>query len=98
LPCVAEIFPQLLEAQADEHDTPSCSVAISLAAQGLFVNDMAVRWAGQLLYELFSNGRLSQHGVVVNLHTKRAGPIEVDLQVWRRFGVRRRRPRGLVTT
>lgn len=95
LPCVTELFPQLLSDATPEDNTPSCSVAISLAAQGLFVNDMAVRWAGQLLYELFSEGRLRQHGVVVNLTAKRAGPIEVDPQVWRRFGVRRRRPRGL---
>jgi hypothetical protein len=32
---------------------------VSLASQGLFVNDVAVRFAAQLLYELFSTGRLS---------------------------------------
>ena len=94
LPCVTELFPQLLEAATGQDDAPSCSVAISLAAQGLFVNDMAVRWAGQLLYQLFSQGRLRHHGVVMNLSAMRAGPIDVDPDVWRRFGVKRRRPRG----
>lgn len=94
LPCVTELFPQLLDASREEDAGPSCSVRVSLAAQGLFVNDMVVRWAAQLLYELFSQGRLRQHGAIVNLQAKRAAPIDVDPGVWRRFGVKRRRPRG----
>jgi PRTRC genetic system ThiF family protein len=97
LPCVTELFPQLLEAGTPEDDVPSCSVAISLAAQGLFVNDMGVRWASQLLYLLFSQGRLRHHGVVMNLQAMRAGPIDVDPEVWRRFGVKRRRPRPVAS-
>lgn len=85
LPCVTELFPTLLDA-ADEPDAPSCSVRVSLATQGLFVNDVAVRFAAQLLYELFSQGRLRQHGVVVDLASKRSGPIEVDHGAWARFG------------
>lgn len=92
LPCVTELFPQLLDSSRLEDDTPSCSVAISLASQGLFVNDMAVRWGAQLLYELFSEGCIRHHGVVVNLQSKRAGPIDIDPDAWRRFGMRRRRP------
>ncbi len=93
LPCVTELFPQLLE-ESQEDDAPSCSVRISLQSQGLFVNDMAVRWASQLLYELFQ-GPIKQHGVLVSLAAKRAGPIEVNPAVWRRFGIKRRRPRGM---
>ena len=95
LPCVTELFPQLLDEGIKEDATPSCSVRMSLASQGLFVNDIVVRWAGQFLYELFSTGLLRQHGVVVNLDAKRCGPIDVDPAVWKRFGVQRRRPRGL---
>lgn len=94
LPCVTELFPQLLE-DREEDVAPSCSVRISLQSQGLFVNDMAVRWASQLLYELFQ-GPIKQHGVLVNLSSKRAGPIDVNPSVWRRFGLKRRKPRGLV--
>lgn len=93
LPCVTELFPQLLD-EVQEDDTPSCSVRISLRSQGLFVNDVAVRWASQLLYELFQ-GPIRHHGVLVNLAAKRSGPIDVNPAVWRRFGVRRRKPRGL---
>ncbi|MDP3539135.1 MAG: PRTRC system ThiF family protein [Ferribacterium limneticum] len=86
LPCVTELFPELLDASVPDDNRPSCSVRVSLVSQGLFINDVAVRFAAQLLYELFSKGRLDQHGVVVNLDSKRTGPIEVDPKTWARFG------------
>ena len=95
LPCVTELFPELLDADVPDDDRPSCSVRMSLASQGLFVNDMAVRFAAQLLYELFSRGHIAAHGVVVNLDSKRSGPIEVDPGTWARFGVRRVDDRSL---
>lgn len=88
LPCVTELFSELLDANVPDDNRPSCSVRVSLASQGLFINDVAVRFAALLLYELFSKGRLSQHGVVVNLDSKRVGPIEVDQKTWARFGFR----------
>jgi PRTRC genetic system ThiF family protein len=56
LPCVTELFPELLDEAVPDDNRPSCSVRVSLASQGLFVNDVAVRFAAQLLYELFSTG------------------------------------------
>jgi hypothetical protein len=80
-------------------NAPSCSVRMSLAMQGLFINDVAVRYAAQLLYELFSKGRLAQHGVLVNLASKRSGPIDVDPVAWRRFGYAAQgAPAGAVAT
>lgn len=86
LPCVTELFPELLDETVSDDNRPSCSVRVSLASQGLFVNDVAVRFGAQLLYELFSMGRLTEHGVMVNLGSKRSGPIEVDPRAWQRFG------------
>ncbi|CAN5661630.1 hypothetical protein BH11PSE8_BH11PSE8_24560 [soil metagenome] len=86
LPCVTELFPELLDETVPDDNRPSCSVRVSLASQGLFVNDVAVRFAAQLLYELFSKGGISEHGVMVNLDSKRSGPIEVDPRTWQRFG------------
>jgi len=88
LPCVTELFQELLDEATPEDNQPSCSVRVSLASQGLFVNDVAVRFAAQMLYELFSKGRLSAHGVLINLDSKRTGPIEVDPRTWARFGFR----------
>lgn len=86
LPCVTELFPELLDESMADDNKPSCSVRVSLSAQGLFINDVAVRFGAQLLYELFSKGRLGQHGAVINLDSKRVGPIEVDPRTWERFG------------
>lgn len=92
LPCVTELFPELLDAPTPEDHQPSCSVRMALASQGLFVDDVAVRFAAQLLYELFSTGRLSAHGVVVHPASKRSGPLEVDPRTWARFGFRHPEP------
>ena len=86
LPCVTELFPALLDQSIPDDNRPSCSVSMSLAAQGLFINDVVVRFASHLLYELFSKGRVAQHGVLINLDSKRCGPIDVDPSAWRRFG------------
>lgn len=86
LPCVTELFPELLDESVPDDNAPSCSVRMSLAMQGLFINDVAVRYAAQLLYKLFSKGRLTQHGVLINLASKRSGPIDIDPVAWRRFG------------
>jgi PRTRC genetic system ThiF family protein len=94
LPCVTELFPELLDPDAPDDNRPSCSMRMSLASQGLFVNDVAVRFAAQLLYELFSKGRITAHGVVVNLDSKRSGPIEVDPRTWERFGFRHAEDQG----
>lgn len=86
LSCVTELFPELLDVSVADDNTPSCSMHMSLDSQGLFINDVAVRYAPQLLYELFSNGWIRQHGVLINLGSKRRGPIAVDPSAWSRFG------------
>lgn len=78
LPCVTELYPELLHAAQPDANEPSCSVRLSLASQGLFVNDFAVRHAAQLLYELFSRGCLSHQGVIFNLDTKKCAPIPLN--------------------
>lgn len=86
LPIVAELFPQLLSRAGVKANTPSCSVAISLQSQGLFINDIVARTAMNTLYRLFARGHLSYHGGLINLDTLRVNPIAVDPDVWARFG------------
>jgi len=86
LPVVTDLYPEILDASIPDDNQPSCSVRMSLASPGLFVNDAVVTFACQLLYQLFSQGRLSVHGAVINLDTFRTAPIEVKAEVWRRFG------------
>ncbi|WBS00135.1 PRTRC system ThiF family protein [Pseudoduganella sp. SL102] len=77
LRCVTERYPELLDDTAQEDDTPSCSVRMSLASQGLFINDVAARYAAQLLFELFTSGGIESQGVVIDLQAKRAAPMRL---------------------
>jgi PRTRC genetic system ThiF family protein len=78
LRCITECYPELLDTDLPEDDTPSCSVRMSLASQGLFINDVVVRFAAQVLYELFSSGGLSANGVVCNLAEKKSLPMAIE--------------------
>lgn len=86
LPCVTELFPDLLDASVQDDVTDSCSLPIALASQGLFINDLVVSWAAHLLFELFSCGQLSAHGVFCNAAAKRTSPIPVSVDAWGRYG------------
>lgn len=96
LPCVTELFGELLEDGGTENAAPSCSLRLSLASQGLFVNDFAVRNAVQLLYRLFSQGCIENHGVIFNTKSLYSRPIAVDPQVWCRFGFQSAEPSALL--
>jgi PRTRC genetic system ThiF family protein len=83
LPCITELYPDLLDPDIVEENTQSCSVRLSLATQGLFVNDIVARYAAQLLYELFSCGQLTAHGVYCNLKAQRAAPLLIEPDSWK---------------
>lgn len=97
LPCVTELYPELLVPEK-EIPAPSCSARLSLSAQGLFVNDLAARYASQLLYQLFTAGRLHHHAVLFNLASQRSVPIDVDPAAWHRFGIDRAMPAPLASS
>lgn len=77
LPCVTEIFPELLDATIPEDDKPSCSLAESLEKQDLFINDHVSRWALHLLWTLFRRGAIEYHGYFVNLQSGSVNPLPV---------------------
>ena len=77
LPCVTELFSELLDAAIPDDNKPSCSVPMSLAAQGLFINDVVVALRHTCSMSC-SKGRIAQHGVLINLDSKRSGPIHLD--------------------
>ncbi len=85
LPLPTELFAEL-RSTAPETNTHSCSLRISLQSQGLFVNDFVARASMQVLYRLFTRGRIETHGAFLNLDTYRMSPIPIDAAVWRRMG------------
>lgn len=91
LPHAGEIFPQLIDTALDalEDDTPSCSLAQALEKQSLFINPAVSLFAANLLWQLFTKGEIEHHGAFVNLEKATVLPMEIDQEVWARFGVRR---------
>lgn len=86
LPFVTDLFPELKQEPDHEDNAQSCSLAISLASQGLYINDFVSRIAAHILYRLFSRAALHWHGAMVNLDSLRMTPIAIDEKVWKRFG------------
>jgi PRTRC genetic system ThiF family protein len=80
LPCVTELFPDLMDEDFDETDEPSCSMVDALKKQSLFVNRMTSAYALDLLWELIKDGKVDNQGCYFNLRTRTAQPI--PLRVW----------------
>lgn len=89
LPHVGEMFPDLIDSAKDEQedDTPSCSLAEALEKQSLFVNTAMALFASNLLWQLFTEGAIDNHGAFINLKDTRVTPLEISHDTWARFGV-----------
>lgn len=75
LPTVEQIFKNLN--RMDRKDKPSCSVRESLLVQDLCVNSMMAEWGKKLIWNLFSEFRISHRGVFINLKTLTTNPINI---------------------
>lgn len=80
LPCVTELFPELMDEDFDETNEPSCSMVDALRKQSLFVNRAVSAYALDLLWELIREGTVDNQGCYFNLRTRTAQPI--PLKVW----------------
>lgn len=85
LPLPSDLVPGLVDG-AEDLETPTCSVAASVARQGVFVNQMAATLALQMLDTLLRTGQIAWHGAFFNLETLRVQRIPVDPKVWTAMG------------
>lgn len=85
LPLPTELLPELVDGEEDV-ETPTCSVRASIARQGLFLNQQVATWGLDILFRLFTKGRLSWHGVFINTDNAAVTRITVDPATWKRFG------------
>ncbi|HQR21913.1 MAG TPA: PRTRC system ThiF family protein [Burkholderiaceae bacterium] len=88
VPMVHELLPEVADTSRPEINRHSCSLAVSLASQGLFINDFVARIALELLRQLLMRGQIAHHGALVNLKTLSVSAIPVDPGVWTRMGYR----------
>lgn len=75
---IADLFPEMLEADAEEDEIPSCTLAGALGRQGLFINRHMAVWGGEILWQLFRHGGLDWHGVFLNARTGRVNALPVE--------------------
>ena len=97
LPCIDELFPQMIRASLDKRDSlPACSAASALLLQEPYINQSIAQLVLGMLARLFRHGELSYHGGFVNLATGRVNPLPVDRTVWARLrsSARRMKPGG----
>ena len=83
---VAELFPEVIQADSDDSSLPSCSAAEALDRQEPFVNPTLANHALALLARLFRYGRVSYHGAFVNLSSiGGVQALRVDPRCWQRL-------------
>jgi len=92
LPCVTDLYPELLDDSIPEKDDgPSCSLAEALERQDLFIGQSIATFALQLLWTLFRNGGVDHHGYFINLTAGKVLPMPIDPVAWARFKPKKKR-------
>lgn len=85
LPCVADLFPEIIDTSTPEDDSPSCSLADALEKQDLMVNQIVVTHALELLWQLLRDGEIAVHGFFFDAKAFRVQPMKVDAEAWKRY-------------
>ena len=88
---VADLYPEVVDTELEEHGLPSCSAAEALERQEPFVNTTLANHSLSLLAHLFRYGTIEHHGGFVNLATGHTTPLRIDPATWRCI---RRRGKG----
>ena len=82
---VADLYPEVVDTELEEHSLPSCSAAEALERQEPFVNTTLANHSLSLLAHLFRFGTIEHHGGFVNLATGHTTPLRIDPATWRRI-------------
>lgn len=88
---VAELYPEITDAEAGEDPLPSCSAAEALERQEPFVNHVLATSALAMLARLFRYRVLTHHGAFYNASTGRMSVLGIDPDIWKRIRKRTRR-------
>jgi len=75
LPCVDQLYN--LSEVKDEDSGPSCSLAEALTKQDLFINSALSQVGCDILWQLFSKGKIERQGLYLNLRTAKMNPINL---------------------
>ena len=86
LPCVHELFPSIIHAQADKRDRlPACSAAEALSSRSRTLTAPLRLMHWRCWPDCFGMGASAYHGGFVNLATGQVTPLAVDPATWSRL-------------
>ena len=88
---VAELYPEIVDAEAGEDPLPSCSAAEALERQEPFINQVLATSALAMLAHLLHYGALTHHGAFYNAATGRTSILGVDPDLWKKIQKRTHR-------
>jgi hypothetical protein len=93
---VAELYPEIADAEGGEDPLPSCSAAEALERQEPFINQVLATSALAMLARLFRYGIFTHHGAFYNAATGRMAALPVDSRMWERLRRRNRHAQSRV--
>lgn len=73
---VVELFPEL-KTLKEEDQGPSCSLAEAINKQDLFINGTIAHHGVDILWKLFRNALITDHGLFINMETGNVRPIKI---------------------
>jgi PRTRC genetic system ThiF family protein len=82
---VAELYPEIVDAEAGEDPLPSCSAAEALERQEPFINQVLATSALAMLARLVRYGILTHHGAFYNASTGRMSVLGVNPDLWKKI-------------
>ena len=88
---VAELYPEIVDAEAGEDPLPSCSTAEALERQEPFINHVLATSALAMLARLFHYGTLTHHGAFYNASNGRMSVLGIDPALWKKIQRRTRK-------
>lgn len=77
LPSIIEEYGNVMQTSEQDDDTPSCSLAESLAKQDLFINSTIANLGASLLWNLLKTGMTENRGFFLNLQNFKSQAITV---------------------
>jgi len=75
LPTIAELYPE--ELKKEEPQEPSCSLAVALDKQDLFINSTLANLGLNLLWTMFREMKIVYHGFFLNLESLQINPLKI---------------------
>jgi PRTRC genetic system ThiF family protein len=88
LPVVTELFPEILDESIPEDDSPSCSTEEAIEKQGLFVNEIVVGHAADLLWEALHHGTVTKPVVYVSTKHHTVNSVGINPDFYKRKGIK----------